>query len=112
MIDMFKPYIDEYGWLVGSKEDPGDSCHRTCMYHTGLKWFKNIIYHRSILFIVIGFRHPSPGWWRDLDRFSADQATAFVIFLSEVGYYSALKLFFKRHFSRCGFFTNTRHICC
>lgn len=115
----FNQYIDKYGLLVGSKEDPGDSCHRTCMYYLGIILFLSeewLFRHKASRAITqlcydypnsIYVRHPSSGWWSDPDRLSRDQATPLVILMSIVNK-RKLWHFFWAHLSRGFFFWNTR----
>lgn len=112
---LFHKYMDSYGMLVGSKEDPGDSIHRTFMFFLGIKWFtdewpainKHML-NRLECPDHLYRRHPSTGWWSDCDRFSRDQATPLVIALSELGDIFRLTEFFIKHLKRCFFFTNVR----
>ena len=105
------------GLIIGRNEDPGDSCHRTCMWFLGQYWFRNkIINGMGIMFSQLECRnkahhyrrHPSPGWWSECNRLSRDQATPLVIAFVVFKYRYRLKKFLLYHFFRLGFFTNTR----
>ena len=111
----FDKYIDKYGCVIGHKEDPGDSLHRTCMLFLGFHWFVDKWYHLPSMTLArfyhgndLYIRHPSPGWWSEPDRLSRDQATPLVISLSVFGYDGYLRGFFLSHLKRFGFMTNTR----
>lgn len=117
MSSVFAKYTDKYNLLVGSKEDPGDSCHRTCMYIIGRRLhspFENThlidynINGTALLFSQKYIRHPSEGWWSEPDRFSRDQAIPFVIYMSKLGLHKSLFKFMMKHIFRLGLFWNTR----
>lgn len=95
--------------MIGSKEDPGDSLHRVCMYALGELWFKGMRPSLPMAYCIEGswVRYPGPGWWSDKDRLSRDQATPLIILM---GYTSKklLFIFLLKHILRLGFFTNTR----
>lgn len=101
--------------LVGSKENAGDSSHRTCMYIIGWLFSKYgplIIDPYTSIRTMFNkgdpIRHPSKGWWSDKDRFSRDQQSALVIAMAVYGYTNMLLELLLRHLARFGFFTNTR----
>jgi len=107
---------DEYGLIVGKHEDPGDSCHRICMWYLGNIYNNFTFMYQEVQKALQGLqkapglfvRHPSPGWWSDTDRLSRDQSTPLVILLFELRNFTPLKHFLSRLLKRGGFFWNTK----
>ncbi len=109
--------MDSRGLIVGKNEDPGDSVQRSFMrsFIIGLSGSKKtrflelcLVSYREDKFPWRYMRHPSPGWWSDLDRGSRDQLTSVLCALSIYGYWQDILKMLWPHILRLGFFYNTR----
>lgn len=109
-LDKFK---DNYGLYVGSKEDPGDSCHRTCtLAYLGYLDQNEFTYCLKLLECPKSpdnyRRSAARGWWSDPDRFSVDQSIALMAGMGTMGRLDKLKPFLWNIAKRGSLMTNTR----
>lgn len=121
-----KDYVDAYGLIAQAPphRDGGDTAQREGMYISGLHWagiqrdvrglklresYKRVV--AKLMRYGNGRRHSDENkWYGDWNRFSRDQAIAFLIGMFNVHLYVDALKFFLRHLTRgLLFMTNTRH---
>lgn len=118
----FQPYTDNWGCIIGHKEDAGDSFPRTMMKALGEYWMGKRKFPPTNLSSPfwddrtgLYRRHPSNGWWSDLDRMSRDQLTPLLVLFGLFPKTKIIRIskyershFWPRLLKRFGFFWNTR----
>lgn len=107
-------YIDDYGLIVQSDLDGGDSANRVGLYGVASEFNPLATKDNFNVMAVLvepepglGIRHPDPDkWYSKLKYFSRDQHSALILGGILAGNTELVKRFFHKHLSRFGAYQN------